>query len=48
MKTCGSLSAVMLAPFSADGSFSTKGIAPLVDLVLFRGVDGRYAEGGTG
>lgn len=48
MKISGSIFAAMLTPFNADGSLSTNGIAPLVDFILSKGVDGLYASGSTG
>ncbi|NKB51111.1 MAG: N-acetylneuraminate lyase [Rhizobiaceae bacterium] len=48
MKVSGSIFAAMLTPFNADGSLSTAGVAPLVDYVLSKGVDGLYASGSTG
>lgn len=44
----GSIFAALLTPFEADGSISTKGIAPLVDYILSKGVHGLYASGSTG
>lgn len=48
MRISGSIFAAMLTPFHEDGSLSTDGIAPLVDFVLSKGVDGLYASGSTG
>lgn len=44
----GSIFAALLTPFETDGSISTKGIRPLVDYILSKGVHGLYASGSTG
>ncbi len=48
MNIPGTIFAAMLTPFREDESLATEGIAPLVDFVLSKGVDGLYASGSTG
>ena len=48
MTISGSIFAALLTPFNEDGSISTRGIAPLVDYILSKGVHGLYASGSTG
>ena len=44
----GSIFAALLTPFEPDGAISTRGIPPLVDYILSKGVHGLYASGSTG
>ena len=48
MTISGSIFAAMLTPFNDDGSVSIEGVAPLLDYILSKGVDGMYASGSTG
>ena len=48
MTISGSIFAALLTPFNEDGSISIRGIAPLVDYILSKGVHGLYASGSTG
>ncbi|MEP3278229.1 MAG: N-acetylneuraminate lyase [Stappiaceae bacterium] len=44
----GSIFTALLTPFNDDKSLNLKGIAPLVDYILSKGVHGIYAGGSTG
>ncbi len=48
MDVKGSIFAALLTPFHSDGSLDNKGIPPLVDYILSKGVHGLYASGSTG
>ncbi len=48
MKITGSIFAAMLTPFDQNEEISTKGIAPLIDYILSKGVDGLYVGGSSG
>lgn len=48
MQVPGSIHAAMLTPMKDDAAIAPEAIAPLVDFVLARGVDGVYVGGSTG
>ena len=48
MEISGSIFAALLTPFDELGKVNPRGIAPLVDYILSKGVHGLYASGSTG
>jgi N-acetylneuraminate lyase len=48
MEISGSIFAALLTPFDELGKVNPRGVAPLVDYILSKGVHGLYASGSTG